>query len=148
MRVYLAGPMHGCGDVQALEWRGLAADRLWRAGIDVIDPSEIGDYRGREDDVDPAMVVSADLEAIASCDMVLANCWRPSYGTAMEIAIAKREHGIDVVAIVPDTRKVSPWLRAHSARIVGSFAHGIEAVLTMSPKHTESQSIAGGDDDA
>lgn len=128
VRVYLAGPMHGCGDAQALDWRRLAVDELAQAGVEALDPSELGDYRGREGDVEPAVVVNNDLIAIASCDMVLANCWRPSYGTAMEIAIAQREHGIEVVTVVPDTRKVSPWLRAHSTKIVGSLAQGIDVV--------------------
>jgi nucleoside 2-deoxyribosyltransferase len=120
--------MHGCGDAQALDWRRVAEESLVPDALEVINPASIGDYRGREHEVDPADIVEDDLRAIATCDIVLANCWRPSYGTAMEIAIADREFGIEVVTIVPDVRKVSPWLRAHSAKIVGSLAAGIDVV--------------------
>jgi nucleoside 2-deoxyribosyltransferase len=128
VRVYLAGPINGCGDAQALDWRNLAADELAHAGIEPVDPFSLGDYRGREGTVDAAMIVNNDLIAIASCDMVLANCWRPSYGTAMEIAIAQREHGIAVITVVPDVRKVSPWLRAHSTRVTGSLREGLNII--------------------
>lgn len=69
------------------------------------------DYRGKESE-NVAAIVEGDLADIANCDAVLAYCWQPSYGTAMEIrhAAAERKIPVHVVATPP----ISPWLAYHA----------------------------------
>lgn len=71
-------------------------------------------------------IVEGDLADIRGCDVVLANCWKPSYGTAMELVYA---HGMGkrIVVVVPDPGRVSPWLRFHATVVVGSVEDGVRA---------------------
>ena len=109
MITYLAGPINGCTDDEANNWRDLAKKRL---GVEnCLDPMR-RDYRGIEDQSTEA-IVHGDLEDIDSSDVMLANCWQVSWGTAMEIFYAA-ERGIRVFAVVPKTAKISPWLRYHA----------------------------------
>ena len=109
MRVYLAGPIAGCDDVEAKDWRAQASALL--DSTCVIDDPMRRDYRGKLPD-DPAEVVVGDLRDIDRSEAVLANCWKPSTGTAMEIMYAHNEGKI-VIVVAPDP--VSPWLRCYSS---------------------------------
>ena len=107
--IYLAGPINGCTDDEANNWRDIAKARL---GADnCLDPMR-RDFRGREDDcVDE--IVWGDLDDIDESDVVLANCWQPSWGTGMEIRYAFAE-GKLVIAVLPPGTRVSPWLAYHA----------------------------------
>lgn len=119
---YLAGPILGTSDVQASDWRAVARAAL---GGRVLDPMT-RDYRGREAG-NSAAIVSGDLADIDRCDSVLAFCWTPSYGTAMEIFYAFHA-GKRVVVVVP-AGPVSPWLVAHSSVVTRSLQEGLDVVL-------------------
>lgn len=75
----------------------------------------------------PIKIVEGDLSDILSCQVVLANCWKPSYGTAMELVYA-RMLGVGAIVVVPDQGKVSPWLRYHAESIHGSLVSACAAV--------------------
>lgn len=108
MRIYLAGPVYGCSDSEAHAWRDIVrADHLGRTN-ELVDPM-VRDYRGVELDNVEA-IVTGDKADIDRCDAVLANCWQPSYGTAMEILYAHERNKI--VVVVSDSG--SPWLAAHA----------------------------------
>lgn len=109
MRVYLAGPILGVTDDQAIEWRESARIAWNGLPIETVSPM-VRDYRGREDE-NVAEIVEGDIRDIESCDIVLAFCWQPSVGTSMEIRHAWTK-GIPVYAIVYG--RVSPWLRYHA----------------------------------
>lgn len=109
MRIYLAGPIFGCTDPQVAQWRGLVKYSLQCYGYEFHNPAE-RDYRGREADA-YREIVEADKAAIRDCGLLLAYCWQPSYGTAMEIQFAHTE-GIPAVAVCAEP--VSPWLRYHA----------------------------------
>lgn len=109
MRVYLAGPINGCSDSEAIDWREETKRAL--PHVTFVDPMA-RDYRGREDEA-VNEIVENDKADILSCDVVLAFCPRPSYGTAMEILFAY-ENYVPVIAVVPDG-PVSPWVRYHAA---------------------------------
>lgn len=125
-RIYLAGPINGCDDRQAKGWRELVksadyGDRTVRFS----DPMD-RDYRGRED-THGDQIVAQDMSAIADSDILLANCWKPSYGTAMEIMYAF-DNVYEVIIIVPENEPVSPWLRFHADTIVHSVDEAIEKI--------------------
>lgn len=123
MRVYLAGPINGCDDSQANDWRTEA--KKWI--LSYRDPMD-RDYRGKEDE-NVAAIVHGDMNDIRGCDAILANCPFPSVGTSMEILYAKHCLGKRVVTIVPKDARISPWLHHHSDAIVNSLEDGIKAVF-------------------
>lgn len=113
MRVYLAGPINGCTDSEANDWRAEAKDLLARAGHMAFDPM-IRDYRGRE--LEPgiaAEIVEQDKNDIASCDAVLVYFERPSVGTSMEVFFAHTQ-GKFVTVVDKSNKPLSPWLTHHS----------------------------------
>jgi nucleoside 2-deoxyribosyltransferase len=116
--VYLAGPIQGCTDSEAKDWRDAA--RMMLRG-NVIDPMT-RDYRGVEEEF-VADIVNGDKADIRKCRSVLAYCPRPSVGTSMEIFYAWTLR-IPVVAVVP-AGPVSPWLRYHSIGVFRDLAAAI-----------------------
>jgi nucleoside 2-deoxyribosyltransferase len=121
-RVYLCGPIAGCTDDEATNWRELVKAALGEEAC--IDPMR-RDYRGRED-ANVSEIVLGDEADIRDCDVVLANCWHVSWGTAMEIFYAA---SIDkpVIAVVAPGTRVSPWLSYH-ARVVPSLDAALDLV--------------------
>lgn len=114
--IYLAGPINGCSDSEANDWR----EEIIAAypQHEFLNPMR-RDYRGIEDsNVDD--IVHGDLEDIRTCDVFLANCPQPSWGTAMEIREAYTQ-GKDVVIVVPEGLRISPWLRYHANEILTSL---------------------------
>ena len=108
-RIYLAGPINGCSDADANDWRAEAKRLLpW---AEIADPMT-RDYRGKEAGAH-AEIVEGDLADIARCDAVLAACVRPSWGTAMELRAAYTM-GLPVVGI---SIGQSPWLVYHCRSI-------------------------------
>lgn len=127
MIVYLAGPINGCTDDEANDWRekfiDLLADQMDVFGV--LDPMR-RDYRGEEDgSVDE--IVDGDKEDIRHCDIFLAYCWQPSWGTAMEMFYA-HILGRLIILIMPDGVKVSPWLRYHADHIVRTLDEAAELI--------------------
>ncbi len=108
MKVYLCGPINGCTDAECNDWRS-EAKRHWP---ETIDPMR-RDYRGREIDCFYE-IVEGDKQDLRDCDVVLANCPKPSVGTSMEIFYAWEVLRKRVVCIVPDKSAASPWLHYHA----------------------------------
>lgn len=98
MRVYLCGPIFNSTNEEACGWREQIKKDF--EGICFVDPC---DWTGKK-------VVSQDLHAISQCQAVLANCWKPSYGSAMEVFHAFNT-GKYVSLVSP--KPLSPWLEAH-----------------------------------
>lgn len=117
--IYLAGPIFGCSDGEAVDWRQRATALL---GGDVLDPMD-RDYRGRETDPETIrQIVEGDKADISRCSGVLANTPWPSFGTAMEIHYAWSLR-LPVVAVA--TGRVSPWLAYHSALVTSSLEDAV-----------------------
>jgi nucleoside 2-deoxyribosyltransferase len=114
MIIYLAGAIAGCSDKEAYDWRRLASFRLRQAGHTVRNPMT-RDYRSVEvwTNLTVAQCVEGDLIDIQGCDVVLARCERPSWGTAMEIALAHRQ-GKQVIAWGVTHKSASPWVLYHA----------------------------------
>lgn len=127
-KLYLAGPIFGCKDHEAKDWRRMICKML-PDGWEAHDPMT-RDYRGREaDPIVIAQIVTYDKTAIGNCDAVIVNARRPSWGTAMEVHVAW-SHGKRVISVVQDSRTVSPWLAYHSTVITDSWS---EAALLIEP---------------
>lgn len=124
--IYLAGPINGCTDAEANDWRSWV-----KANYDgpTLDPMR-RDYRGREDEaVDE--IVELDKKDIEDCGVFLANCPQPSYGTAMEIIYAW-EARKPVVVVHPADKPVSPWVRYHADAVVHTLSDALGACAKFS----------------
>jgi nucleoside 2-deoxyribosyltransferase len=119
-RVYLAGAIYGTTDADQ-EWRRIAAERL--AGIyDVLNPLD-RDYRGTKfDTVNSSVIVKEDMLCVDNSSVVLANCDKPGWGTAMEIFYAHMKG--KPVLFFTSNENPSPWLLAR-ARNVGTLENAI-----------------------
>lgn len=122
-RVYLAGPIDGnkTSDETHL-WREQATEWL---DLTAVDPTVRiipgGTPYPREKIVDP------DLKDIDSCDVLLANCWKPSFGTPMEILYAWEREKV-IVIVVPDLATTSPWLKAHSHVLIDNLEDACDRI--------------------
>lgn len=122
MTIYLAGPINGCTDAEAMDWRA-EATRLLEG--DVLDPMA-RDYRGAED-LNIEEIVEGDKDDIDECTAILAYCPRPSVGTSMEIHYAHTQRQ-PVVVVVPAGAPVSPWLRYHATSVVPTVADAVAVI--------------------
>ncbi|MHB9150629.1 MAG: hypothetical protein ACYC33_11265 [Thermoleophilia bacterium] len=84
--VLLSGPLSGCNERQRRLWRDEFKRSCRRA--ETIDPSEWGDEWD----------FTRDLAAISVCDVLVANMWKESIGTTLEVMHA-RSRGKPVVLI-------------------------------------------------
>jgi nucleoside 2-deoxyribosyltransferase len=116
---YLCGSINGCNDSEAKDWRVSAASLLG----DVIDPMR-NDYRGKEKG-NESLIIAQDIKDIVSCQQVLANVSRPSWGTAMEIFFA-HSIGIPVFAFGQSS---SPWVVHHVSHLDRCLEVSIERIL-------------------
>jgi nucleoside 2-deoxyribosyltransferase len=108
IKTYLAGPIE-YGSAPAWErtnlWRNRAAYILGEQNV--LNPA-LREYP--EGTVDK--LVEDDHEEIQSCDVLLANIWKYSPGTAMEVCLA-HQWGKYVV-VVCDQGRFEPWLTYYS----------------------------------
>ena len=125
--VYLGGPIDGCDDDEAMAWREVVKEAIGPENC--LDPMR-RDYRGREHLYEE--IVDQDKADIIASDVVLANCWKKSWGTPMEIHFA-HYLGKPIVAVVsPDLPFVSPWIQYHATVVVRSLSEAIDAVKELS----------------
>jgi len=122
MKVYLAGPIDSCTAEQTHDWRTKA--KILLDNHECLDPTR-RNANGALEGLDNKneiieRIINPDLMDIKNCDAVIANCWKPSHGTSMEIYAAwsmnKR-----VCVIVPEWRGPSYWLVAHADLIAWSL---------------------------
>lgn len=115
MKVYLAGPIFGCGDAQCRDWRARASELL--GAQNVLDPM-IRDYRGREDEPGVAEeIVEQDKADIRSANAMIVYFDHPSVGTAMEVLHAYNI-GLGIVVVNVNGGRLSPWLTYHATTVV------------------------------
>jgi len=124
-KIYLCGPINGCTDFEATNWRDLIKN-TWN--YECIDPMN-RDYRGRE--LEPGIakeIVDGDIEDINNSDLIVVFYEKPSVGTSMEVFYAKHTLGKPVVVIDISGKPLSPWLLHHSDVQVKSMAEAEIAV--------------------
>jgi nucleoside 2-deoxyribosyltransferase len=125
--IYLAGPINGCTDAEALDWRNDMTQRL--AGHTIISPM-VRDYRGKENE-NVEDIVEGDKDDISRSDIVVAHCPYPSVGTSMEIYFAWSCLKFVLVYAPPDI-SISPWLRYHSYAVCHDPDEVVDAVEKLS----------------
>jgi nucleoside 2-deoxyribosyltransferase len=124
-RIYLAGPINKCTDAEAKDWRREATELLGE-GWTIVDPMR-RDYRGHELACAP-QIVYGDLRDINSCDVLLVNACRPSWGTAMEIYHAFNTRRILVICWIGLEQHPSPWLRMHAHLLAPHLKEAIDFI--------------------
>jgi nucleoside 2-deoxyribosyltransferase len=138
MRVYLCGPMAGCTDEEAGEWRKAATVHLNGFGITTLDPMD-RDYRYTEYGDDPESVLPALVEEdkidIEMADVVLVNYTQPSTGTAMEIILAWMRNK-RVIVVNPLGLQLSPWIHYHAHEVYGSMHEAYEHIVKFNKRTT------------
>lgn len=117
--IYLCGPINGCTDSEAKDWREFVKSK-WSGKT--LDPMR-RDYRGKEAE-SVNEIVTLDKIDIANSDVLLVNYDKPSVGTSMEIYIAFTT-GKLVVVVATQGTNISPWMRYHSHKIANSFEEGL-----------------------
>lgn len=108
--VYLSGPLANCSTFEAVAWRAEAKVLLGAANC--IDPS---DTWVREETAlslaEKRQLVDQDLRAIDQCKGLIYNCWKPSFGSPMELFYAHQNRKLTaVVSLSP----LSPWVHVHA----------------------------------
>lgn len=122
--IYLCGPINGCTDAEANDWR-TAVKEQWLGKC--IDPMK-RDYRGKEAEAFRE-IVELDKIEVAACDVMLVNYDKPSVGTSMEILYAW-ERGKRIVVVCRPEAVISPWLRYHSHYLAHSFDNALAYIAT------------------
>jgi hypothetical protein len=133
--VYLAGPINGCRDSEARDWRAAARQKL---NADIRDPMD-RDYRGQEN-AHAASLVEQDKLDIAQSDVVLVWYERPSIGTAMEVLWAWLLRRV-VVVVDRSNVPLSPWLTHHANVFVSSLDAAAEWLNGHDADHVQIERI-------
>lgn len=120
--LYLCGPINGCTDAEANDWRSLVKASWAGPCIDPMDR----DYRGREAEAFRE-IVELDKADIDRCDVLLVNYDRPSVGTSMEILYGW-ERDKQIVVVCRSDSVISPWLRYHAHHIVHEFSDALDLI--------------------
>jgi hypothetical protein len=142
MKVYLIGPINGCSDAEAKNWREFLTRELTELGHEVLDPMR-RDYRGRE--LEPGIadeIVLGDEEDCAACDVAIRFAPKPSEGSAQENYLVYRVLNKPVITIVPAGAPRSPWLVRHCTVLVATEREAIDALPIA--RHVISQVVALG----
>lgn len=113
LKLYLCGPMDGCTQQQAEEWR-LRSEIMLSPYYDILTPMVRDLFRdGYVRDIHEPLIVEGDKNDIDACDVVLAHLWKPSFGSPMEIIYAHMMNKL-VISVVPEPIPLSPWVTYHS----------------------------------
>lgn len=142
--VYLAGPINGCTEGQAKEWRKYVADELALSGIRAISPlrcEPIVGERYKANYADPKFGVARAIRAknvfdVRSCTLTFAYLPRPmagvthqSYGTIIEIGWAHIT-GKPVILVSDDPEVIDhPVINASSDWVLRNLYEGIDVAV-------------------
>ena len=128
MRVYLCGPINGCTDSEASDWREAVKTHFPSA----LDPMR-RDYRGREQ-ANYREIVERDKRDIDQCDVVLVNFLGSkviSQGTLVEIGYAKARGKTIVVVKEPNNVHNSVFVSETASAIVDNLEDAAAIVSSL-----------------
>lgn len=136
IKFYTIGPINGCSDSEANDWRNLMEQLLPASqGYHHLNPM-VRDYRGRE--MEPGIateITNGDLADCVACDVAVAFKPKPSDGSAMEQFYVNRVLKKTVVVIVPPGVTPSPWTVRFSTVIVQSEREAAEWIKNRFVPH-------------
>lgn len=139
--VYLSGPMAGCTDSEAKDWRD-EASRLFYCALEEF-PKPVGenliirtldptrhDYRNKDCSqlAVAKTIVEDDKIDIERSAAVLVYPHKISVGTSMEILYAW-ERGKYVVTVDEGHYPLSPWTIYHSNKLVTTLDYAVESII-------------------
>lgn len=125
--IYLAGPINGCTDSEANDWRERVIGYFQHGTVGFLNPMR-RDYRGMEA-TSMREIVQLDKRDINCSDILLVRYLKPSVGTSMEIYYAW-ERDIPVI-VWADPVDLSPWLVYHSTKIASGFEEAMGSIKRM-----------------
>ena len=148
-RIYLCGPIAGCSDTEAHDWRDWVKEQVEDKGhyrskeglqlgwAECLDPMR-RDYRNtglanKDDSGMPDWVVKEIVELdkvdIQESNVLLANMLpdKSKTGSNMEIIYAW-QLGKLVVIVLPEDKPISPWHRYHAHKIVHTLQDALDYI--------------------
>lgn len=154
--VYLGGPILGCTDGQANDWRKAIADRLSEHGIIGISPLRCEPMHGERYGVgydDPRFgtaraIAAKNMFDVQSCDMTLAYIPKPinpgdhhSWGTMGELHWAKAM-GKQTVLVSDDPHIINhPVINASAAWVVTTLDDAVDIVVGILAGYTGGKNV-------
>jgi len=127
-KIYLASPIFNIEEEESNKWKKIVKLKLKNNFI-IIDPIEHFDYKKNKDE---QYLIHCDKLNIQRSDIILANCWQPSFGTPMEILYAW-ERKKPVFIIFPHDN-IHPWIKYHSTKI---FKNVDDAIISIKEHYLE-----------
>jgi nucleoside 2-deoxyribosyltransferase len=117
MKVYLAGPIKDCTKEEAWRWRYRLQEL--RPDIEWLMPPDLNErfHKGLLTEKDKVKLVEDDKAMIERSDAIIANVWKDSVGTAMEVIYAC-ENCVPVVMLNERGRHLSPWWTEHADDLI------------------------------
>ena len=105
--------MRNCTYTETHSWRDFIKEHLAYRSVSCLDPTK------------RKVNIAQDKADIRGCDVMLAYCWKPSVGTAMEImyAYCHDKH----IIVVGDKKKLSSWI-THHAQVFSSLKKAIRCL--------------------
>lgn len=79
-------------------------------------------------------IVNFDKHDIQQSDIILVNCTKPSWGTAMEIMYAYTLNKFIVSFTGTPFKQVTPWIVVHSTRVCRDLGEAIKYIKKHFPK--------------
>lgn len=127
--IYLAGPIKDCTWEQKTEWRNEVKEFLGKFGFEFSDPMEFEASITECTQTPREMgkkLVQVDLEHIGKSEIILANMWKISIGTIMELVYASQLH--KNVYVVCEKKYESLWLLAHCDRVFRTLPEAVNYI--------------------
>ena len=132
-RIYLAGPIFNTSDRERQGWR-----------LDYVEDIKVFIEKKFGNSVKPEFInpeylkmtarqseniVIGDLQSIRSSDLVIANMWKPSIGTSMEIMYAHNAK-VECITFNPTSNPWSDYFGGHIVDNRDKMLHRIEKIIT------------------
>lgn len=164
--VYLAGPISGCTDGEANDWRSTASSKLADFGITGISPLRCEPIHGERYGVDnpdprfgvPRAIASKNIFDVRNCDMMLAyfppeetdpkfDGWCeghykwPSVGTIWEIGLAGMANKPTIVVCQNTILAKHPVIQAGASWLLDNLDDGLDVAIGVLQDYAEGNKI-------
>jgi len=126
--VYLAGPIKDCTKKEVHGWRDRCVKKI---KYKCINPAK-RDFSLTCSNDPMNEIVIPDKREIMMSSILLANCWKESAGTSMEIIYAWMQYRY-VISVVSPIGYPSAWVVAHSHKMVHHVDTAIDYINKLEP---------------